>query len=128
MNKERRKQLAEAADELRTLVDRVNEFQSDDDEHVKKRTPEEVTDFWQDVDAVASNVKDDIQNCHGDEEQAYENMPESFQQGERGEAAQSAMEAMQSAIDLLDPPLSDDKSDAIETLTNAIDYLQEAQQ
>lgn len=112
MNRERRQLIAAQVDELTTLL-----------VDVAAETPD-----WEAIDRTARSVADEIEVIRADEEAAYDNMPESFQQGERGEQSQAAIEALNSAFDMIDAPPSDDKEDAEQTIQTAIDYLNEAQQ
>lgn len=47
----------------------------------------------------ARNIVDEIK---GEEEEAFENLPESMQSGDKGEKAQAAIEALSEAYDALD--------------------------
>lgn len=118
MNRERRARIADAVDELTTIRQSVLDLADKSD----------VTLQWVTCDELAASVESDIESIQDDEQEAFDNMPESFQQGERGEASQAAIEALQSARDMLGSPLSDDKGDAADSLQSAIDYLNEAQQ
>lgn len=42
-----------------------------------------------------------------EEQDYYDNMPESFQSGEKGEAAQATAEALQAAVDAIDEQISE---------------------
>ncbi|WP_140427035.1 hypothetical protein [Ensifer aridi] len=44
-------------------------------------------------------MKCEIESLMSDEQDYYDNMPESFQNGEKGERAQSAIDALQEAYD-----------------------------
>lgn len=55
-------------------------------------------------------IQADLEDCRSEEEEAYDNMPESFQYGEKGEAMQDAIDTMENA----------DSS-----IQDAIDYLYE---
>lgn len=46
-----------------------------------------------------SELRDMIDTVLSDEQAAYDNLPESLQESERGEAMQMAIEAMESAIE-----------------------------
>ncbi len=118
MNKERRSRIAAACDELEALLGHVENAPTD---------AQAATAFWADADSKAADIVSTVESIRDDEQEAYDNMPESFQQGERGEASQAAIEALQSAADMLGSPLSDDKDDAENTIQSAIDYLNEAQ-
>lgn len=43
-------------------------------------------------------LRQDIDSILEEEQEAYDNMPESLQNGERGEAMQEAIEALESAV------------------------------
>ena len=60
-----------------------------------------------------AELRDMIDAVLSDEQEAYDNLPESFQDGERGEAMQTAIEAMESAM---------------ESCEEAEGYLEEAQE
>jgi hypothetical protein len=47
-------------------------------------------------------LQSDLQTIRDDEQEAFDNMPESLQQGERGQASEAAINALQEAIDMLD--------------------------
>lgn len=68
MNNARRKQLAEIAEQLQELRDRIEQLQ-------------------------------------GEEQDGFDNLPESLQQGERGQAMEQAAEQMETAMDSLDEAL-----------------------
>ena len=61
-----------------------------------------------------------------EEENAYDNMPESFQECEKGERSQSAMDSMESAIDLVDEMADDLEGLAGNSVDDIVDYLREA--
>lgn len=65
MNKGRRKQLAEIAEQLQELRDRIEQLQEE-------------------------------------EQDGFDNLPESLQQGERGQAMEQAVEQMGTALDCID--------------------------
>ncbi len=73
----------------------------------------------QDAVNLIEKIKDDIEEAKAlietarDEEQDYfDNMPEGFQHGEKGEAAQSAITELDGAISSLD--------DAVDSVNNAL--------
>lgn len=47
-------------------------------------------------------IKTDLEGIRDDEQEAFDNMPESLQQSYRGQACEAAIQAMQDAIDTLD--------------------------
>lgn len=65
MNKARRKQLAEIAEQMQELRDRIEQLQEE-------------------------------------EQDGFDNLPESLQQGKRGEAMEQAVEQMGAALDAID--------------------------
>lgn len=47
-----------------------------------------------------------IEECRDEEQEYYDNMPESFQNGERGEAALAAIDMMESALSEIEGAVS----------------------
>jgi len=96
-------------EKLRGLLEPIRELQED----------------FQDV----ANAVDEIRS---DEEDYYENMPESFQSGEKGEMAQSAIGALQSALDKIEALAEalgdDDLIPGLGEMDEALDSLEEAVQ
>lgn len=54
------------------------------------------------VQFAVQDIKDELNTLKGEEEEYKENMPESLQDGDKGEKAQSAIDAMQEAFDKLE--------------------------
>ena len=52
--------------------------------------------------AYIEEIKEDLQSVLDEEEEAYENLPESIQGSEKGEQMQEYIEALEAAIDSLD--------------------------
>ena len=48
------------------------------------------------------DIKSQVESLLSDEQDAYDNMPESFQDGERGELAQSAISNLEDAVSSLE--------------------------
>lgn len=48
------------------------------------------------------DIKIEIEEIQSEEQDAFDNMPESFQDGERGEQSQSAIDALGEALGALD--------------------------
>jgi len=84
MNNQRRKALAEIGDSLTEIMPAL-------EEHL-----------------------DALRSIQEEEEEAYDNMPEGLQMGERGEMSQAAIEAMSEALDALDNFITASVQDAIE--------------
>lgn len=72
MNKQRRKTLATLQEQIALLVGQIEDLRSE-------------------VEAVLE-----------EEQEYYDNMPESFQDGEKGQAAQAAIDAIQNIVDALE--------------------------
>ncbi|EBW3215006.1 hypothetical protein PL222_11310 [Salmonella enterica] len=49
-----------------------------------------------------AELKDDIQSVLDEEEEAFNNLPESLQNGERGDAMQTAIAALDAAVSALE--------------------------
>jgi hypothetical protein len=47
-------------------------------------------------------LQGELETILDDEQEAFDNLPESLQQGERGQTMEAAINAMQEAIDMLD--------------------------
>lgn len=84
MNKERRAKLSKLQERMQELIEQANQLRED-------------------IDAVR------------DEEQEYfDNMPESLQNGEKGEKAQAAIDAMDEAVGYLDELTDSGATDKLE--------------
>ena len=90
MNKERRKQLADARD----LIDKAE--------------------------GLLSEAKEMLEWAKADEQEYYDNMPESLQGGDKGQAAEAAVSALDDAVNELDS--------AIEACQNAAGNIETAQE
>lgn len=62
-------------------------------------------------------IKDDLETIRDEEQEYYDNMPESFQNGDKGERAQAAIDALEGAL-----------NDLPEDFQDVIGNLEEAQQ
>lgn len=71
MNNIRRKQLQEISERVSTLLDQLRD------------------------------CKDELEQIREDEQEAYDNLPESIQDGDRGQAMQNSIDAIESACDTL---------------------------
>ncbi|AJD82982.1 hypothetical protein PJWF_00089 [Achromobacter phage JWF] len=57
--------------------------------------------------ASAEELKDELESGPlADEQDAFDNMPESIQDGEKGQKAQAAVDSMREAVDALDEVMS----------------------
>ena len=66
--------------------------------------------------AYIEEIKEDLQGVLDEEEEAYENLPESIQGSERGEQMQEYIEALEEAIDSLDEFDADELHTSIEEI------------
>lgn len=82
MNNERRKTLQQIIRELNEVFERLEE------------------------------IKGDLENVRDEEQEAFDNMPESLQNGDRGQAAEAAISALDNALDYFPEP--DDLVNSIE--------------
>lgn len=55
-----------------------------------------------DVVAKLQELRDEVESLRDEEQDYYDNMPESFQNGEKGEAATAAIEYLESASGYID--------------------------
>lgn len=90
MNKERRKQLADARD----LIDKAE--------------------------GLLSEAKEMLEGAKDDEQEYFDNMPESLQGGDKGQLAEAAVSALDDAVNELDS--------AIEACQNVGGYIETAQE
>lgn len=66
--------------------------------------------------AYIEEIKEDLQGVLDEEEEAYDNLPESIQGSERGEQMQEYIEALEEAIDSLDEFDPDELHTSIEEI------------
>ena len=67
---------------------------------------------------IQNDLSSQVQDLHDLEEEAFDNMPESMQDSDRGTAMQYAMDELQSAVDLC--------SEASDTIDSIVASLQSA--
>jgi len=97
MNKQRRKELSSLCDRVEALKSRIEELKT-----------------------LRDDLVSDIESVRNDEQGAYDNLPESLQQGEQGqdmEAAISSMEEATGALEGID--LDIDLDDVVRSLDDA---------
>jgi predicted nucleic acid-binding Zn-ribbon protein len=70
-----------------------------------------LADAKTDLQATLEDAKEALQSVQADEQSYFDNMPESFQQADKGQAAENAIAEMQAAIDELET--------VIESINNA---------
>lgn len=64
---------------------------------------------------IQNDLSSQVQDLHDLEEEAFDNMPESMQDSDRGTAMQDAMDELQSAVDLCY-----EASDAIDSIVDSL--------
>ena len=69
---------------------------------------------------MLDEIKSQVERVLDDEQNSYDNLPECFQDGERGETMQTAIENLENAVDYV--------QDCIDALENADGYLEEAKE
>lgn len=84
----------------------------------RRKTLLKIIHQLEEVKTLLESLKDDVSQCQEEEQDYYDNMPESLQNGDKGERASEAIEKMTEAVDNLES-LDD-------TLEEAISALQEA--
>ena len=89
MNRQRRKDLKSVIENLEVLHDTIEE------------------------------ISECLQNIRDEEEEAFENLPESLQESERGQQMQEYIDTMESVIDLLNEFDSAELIDPIEEIANS---------
>lgn len=118
MNRERRKELDQVSDLLQVIVGEIDE------------EPD-----WSDLRSRLEDHKTTVEGLQAEEQEAYDNMPESFQSGDKGDTAQSAIDNMgsaigeiESAIELTDKETKDEEmlDEFRNNLSTAMDYLSDA--
>lgn len=107
MNKLRRKEIKEQIGKLQVLKDEIDE---------------QMVEFSEKLD----EVKSEIDRLYEEEEECYDNLPESLQEGERGEAMQEAMDNLENASDCIQNLMDELESAGICSIDEAVGYLDEA--
>lgn len=72
----------------------------------------------EEIRAMIEALKDDLSTVHDEEQDYKDNMPESLQGGEKGQKADAAIEALESADQSLDTCL-DELQEALDSLETA---------
>lgn len=94
MNNERRKRINALVNEVENFTNEVNEL------HTK--VDEAITALNDKVQEMKDNIIGSIEEVRDEEQEYYDNMPESLQGGEKGEMASAAIEHLESAINDLE--------------------------
>lgn len=76
---------------------------------------------------MCETAASDLANPRDEEQDYYDNMPENFQQGEKGDNAQNAIDNLDNAISALENVDENSDVDTIrEAVEEAIEYIEEA--
>lgn len=92
-----------------------------------EKTKDNCTDFLNTVRDTLESIKDNIEAAANDEQEYYDNMPESLQEGEKGYNAEQAASDLEEAKGNLETvidtvaQLETDFQDIIDSLTNTIE-------
>lgn len=97
-------------------------------ENIKSKLSDYLTEM-EELKGRLDEFNEEIECVRDEEESAYDNLPESIQEGERGEQMQAAIDAMDNAMDSVNEAV-----DAIDTAMNevgnafdsACEFLEEA--
>jgi phage host-nuclease inhibitor protein Gam len=90
MNKDRRKQIDSCRNDLDKIKTEVEEFTSEDKDQIAEKE-----DNWT---GRVADIRSDLESARDEEQDYYDNMPEGLKGGDKGETAQSAIDALQNAI------------------------------
>jgi hypothetical protein len=77
----------------------------------------QIADIIKQIEALAdlNDLAQEIRDIAADEQEAFDNMPESLQQSERGQASEAAISALEEAADTLEQVSLDDVLASLET-------------
>jgi hypothetical protein len=81
---------------------------------------------WSEFNGKLADIKTQAEDCRDEEQEYYDNMPESIQSGDKGDNAQSAVSAMETAIDALDTIDGMDDEERAGDIESLTDKLGEA--
>lgn len=107
MNRTRRKDIKEQINRL---------------EKIREELEESLTNFNE----MLEDVKSDVEYTQEEEEEALNNLPESVQNGDRGDAMQSAIDNLGYAVDEIDTMMTTLEDLDFSGIDNAITNLNEA--
>lgn len=57
---------------------------------------------WEELKGALGDIKESLETIRDEEQESYDNMPESLQQSERAYTSEAALEQLQTAIDWFD--------------------------
>lgn len=109
MNKQRRKETKKAIDSLNELKFQYENLNEIDD--------------YDELKSKIEDIKVTIDDLRMDEEDAFDNMPESLQCSERGETMEQNVDCFDDAISSLESILDDESEKDISTIINSINEI-----
>jgi uncharacterized protein YukE len=114
MNKARRKQISDLSKAINLIAGEIR----DEDPEIS----------WPDTKAAIDGHHDTAEAIRDDEQEYLDNMPAGLQGGEKGEAAQNAIDAMETAMGKLEDAMSacDDETPDLEEIASALDEAAES--
>ena len=68
----------------------------------------------EDIQAQLLTLKEELESVMDEEQEAYDNMPDSLQESERGQAMYEGLDSLQTAIDSLESEVTDVIQEVIE--------------
>lgn len=119
MNKQRRKSISDLSSAIETTM---NSLSAEDPEI-----------SWPDTKTCVNDFHSQSESIRDDEQDYLDNMPESFKNGDKGEAAQNAVDALEIAMDKLEEAETacadeaPDVDEVVGVLQEAIDALGDAE-
>lgn len=81
----------------------------------RRREIAKIADRITELNDLRDQIKDDLETIRDEEQEYFDNMPESFQNADRGQLAQQAVNSLDEAIGLLDDIDTDSMGSALET-------------
>jgi uncharacterized coiled-coil DUF342 family protein len=76
----------------------------------RRKALAKLSERFEELTALAAEFREELECLRDEEQEYYDNMPESLQGGEKGEAAQSAVDAMETVLSALEEVESGDFS------------------
>lgn len=107
MNKLRRKEIKEQIGKLQVLKDKIDE---------------QMVEFSEKLE----DIKSEIDRLYEEEEECYNNLPESLQEGERGEAMQTAIDNLENASNDIQYLIDELEGIMLSNIDEAVGYLDDA--
>lgn len=124
---------AEGRKQILSLQNRIGEVKSDLEDRSTMPTGKEA-EYFKNLAGKLDDIKSDIDDLQGEEQEKFDNLSEGFQQGERGQAIEAAASALsdvssplENAIskleDIEDGITEDDLEDAVNEVISELDTV-----